>query len=466
MAEAEITLKYKELPVALAYKCLVVAVPIILMFTVWSAVQIIMAPHSIGSINWSAFSVLMAGELLALCAVVLLTILCADDTIFVTRDGMSLPFVLCPSLGTRTQRGWSSLKSVHFLPDKAFGRLVFKFTKGPPVTLRLHKLESHLVEDLIVAIDVWGGGTDTFPALLEARAFLAGEDELVALSHTEMWEDELTRRFGATNFIPLEPQQAVRGGELVVERQIAFGGMSAVYAVRDKRGQGFVLKESVVPDESDGELRKKACELLAREAVILAQLSHPRIASIIDHFVEDNRDYLLLQQLHGQDLRRLIKEFGPQPERNVVEWAIQLTEILEYLHGQKSPVIHRDLTPDNLILDENGQICLIDFGAANFFIGTATGTIIGKQAYIAPEQLRGKASTESDLYSLGATIFYLLTGKDPEPLAVSHPKEVSKEVSKQIDELVASCTEMEIEDRIRTASEVRCRLKAISIRQT
>ncbi len=455
MAEAEITLKYREIPTAIAHKCLIAVIPLLLMFNLWSTLQIF---HAHQVVNWSGYLIVLAAEMLFLCGSILLTILCGDETIFVTRDGMSLPFMLCPSFGVRTQRNWTSLKSVHFLRDREFGKLIFFFDKGRPVTLRLQKLPAYLVEDLIVAIDVWGGGTDSFPALLEARACLSGGDELVALSHTELWEDELTRRFGATNFIPLEPQQTVKAGALEVERQIAFGGMSAVYTVSDKKGQSFVLKESVVPDESDTELRKKACELLAREATILARLSHPRIASIIDHFVEDNRDYLLLQQLNGQDLRRLVKEFGPQSEENVVHWAIQITEILEYLHGQDTPVVHRDLTPDNLILDENGQVCLIDFGAANFFIGTATGTIIGKQAYIAPEQLRGRANVQSDIYALGATMFYLLTGEDPEPLAVSRPSTINSNTSRTLDEFIAACTAMEAEDRISSAHEARERL--------
>lgn len=122
--------------------------------------------------------------------------------------------------------------------------------------------------------------------------------------------------------------------------------------------------------------------------------------------------------------------------------------------------MHRDVTPDNLVLANDGHITLIDFGAANEFVGTATGTLIGKQSYISPEQFRGKAQTASDLYSLGCTIFFLLTGEDPEPLSESSPRLKNSAVSIQLDNIVVSCTTEETELRIRDA-----KLLAQSLRQ-
>lgn len=104
-----------------------------------------------------------------------------------------------------------------------------------------------------------------------------------------------------------------------------------------------------------------------------------------------------------------------------------------------------------MILKTDGTIAIIDFGAANFFLGTATGTMIGKQAYIAPEQLRGKANPQSDLYALGGSLFFLLTGEDPEPLAVSQPALVNRQINPELDKLVAALTQMEVEDRLQSA---------------
>jgi serine/threonine protein kinase len=128
-----------------------------------------------------------------------------------------------------------------------------------------------------------------------------------------------------------------------------------------------------------------------------------------------------------------------------------MAQILAYLHEQEETIIHRDFTPDNMILKADGTIAIIDFGAANFFLGTATGTMIGKQAYIAPEQLRGKANPQSDLYALGGSLFFLLTGEDPEPLAVSQPALVNRQINPELDKLVSALTQMEVEDRLQSA---------------
>jgi serine/threonine-protein kinase len=101
-------------------------------------------------------------------------------------------------------------------------------------------------------------------------------------------------------------------------------------------------------------------------------------------------------------------------------------------------------------LDRSGAIKLIDFGAANELLTTATGTLVGKQSYIAPEQFRGKAVTQSDIYALGCTLYYLATGKDPEALSQSELSEELAEKMPTLNNLIKSCTEMELEDRLPT----------------
>ncbi|MBK9204759.1 MAG: serine/threonine protein kinase [Candidatus Obscuribacter sp.] len=174
-----------------------------------------------------------------------------------------------------------------------------------------------------------------------------------------------------------------------------------------------------------------------------------------------DRHYLLLEYITGQDLRQFIKQNGAQDQVKVLDWALKLADILVYLHGQNPPIIHRDLTPDNIVLKNDGEIVLIDFGAANEFLGTATGTLIGKQAYIAPEQLRGKANKASDLYSFGGTIYYLLTGKEPVPLSISHPKSANPDINEELDRLVSDLSAFEESERLADAVELKTRLTAI-----
>jgi serine/threonine protein kinase len=107
-----------------------------------------------------------------------------------------------------------------------------------------------------------------------------------------------------------------------------------------------------------------------------------------------------------------------------------------------------------MMLKENQDLVLIDFGAANQYVGTATGTLVGKQAYIAPEQFRGKSTIQSDYYALWCTLYFLLTGHDPEALSMSHPKESRPDISDQLDQLVADLTAMMLDNRIKTAEEL------------
>jgi serine/threonine-protein kinase len=124
-----------------------------------------------------------------------------------------------------------------------------------------------------------------------------------------------------------------------------------------------------------------------------------------------------------------------------------------YLHSQTPPIVHRDLTPDNLVLSVNVGLVLIDFGAANAFIGTATGTMVGKQSYMPPEQLRGKGEPRSDIYALGCTLYFLLTGSDPMPLEIANPGEKTV-VSHDLNALIMKCTAQKVEERFDTAQAV------------
>ncbi len=457
MAEAEVTITYRELPVAIANGGFMLAIPIITLFVMISSLNI----WTVNNISGENATIFVFFQFLLLGFVILGNTLTGDKTIYLTRDGISLPFLMCPTFGLRNQKSWSDLRSLRILPSGKHGTMQLCFKNGTKANLRLDALKESEIENLIVSLEVWAGGGDAFPELLEARMrLLTGSQNSSAPGFTELWEDELTRRFGPTNFIPLEPGHQV--GTFKVERQLAFGGLSAIYLVTDEKHQHFVLKEAVVPHDANDELRQAAENMLNREAEILSALTHPNLAKVLDNFVESGRHYILMELIKGSDLRRLVKEHGPQPESDVIVWAKQLAQILVYLHAQTPPVIHRDLSPDNLMLKEDGDICVIDFGAANHFVGTATGTLIGKQAYIAPEQLRGKAVPQSDIYAFGCTLNFLLTGEDPEPLAVAYPKVLNASVSKRLNQLVAACTAQEAGERPADASALLANLETMT----
>jgi serine/threonine protein kinase len=268
-----------------------------------------------------------------------------------------------------------------------------------------------------------------------------------AASFTSLWGEELATHMAATSFVPLAKGVQLQTGRFTVLAILSSGGSSAVYLAQTVDGTMVILKESVIPQHVDDAIKNKAHELFQREATLLTKLNHPQIAKVLDHFRECSRDYLVLEYLPGKNLRQIVKQSGAQTETIVLAWAAQIVDILHYLHELEPPLVHRDLTPDNILLKNDGKIAVIDFGAANEYLGTATGTLIGKQSYISPEQFKGKATPKSDIYALGSTLFFLLTGDDPEALSVSHPKEQRADLSQDIDALVAWCTELEETDR-------------------
>ncbi|MCA9803614.1 MAG: serine/threonine protein kinase [Cyanobacteria bacterium HKST-UBA02] len=345
----------------------------------------------------------------------------------------------------------------------AQGFIVFDFKSGGMMPLPIAGIPDDQLEEFFIYLVKFAD-----PMALNAdvmslqKDVLMGERLCLEMSYTRMWEESLKERFEVTNFVPLPGGHELLDGEVQVLMQLACGGMSSVYLARLRDGRRVVLKELVIPDNRDGSARKKVEELFAREARILARLSHPQIVRVYDHFVEKGRNYLVLDQAHGLTLRQHVQLNGALDEKLVASIGMQLAEVIDYLHNFDPPVIHRDITPDNIVFDpRTNKITLIDFGAATELVSNLTGTMIGKQSYIPAEQLRGKACPGSDIYSVGASLYFLLTGFDPLPISVSRPASRVASVSAALDSLIAEATAQEVEDRIAGARELYNRLKTI-----
>lgn len=354
-----------------------------------------------------------------------------------------------PSLWSRTLsflgKGWTQQ-----------GFLIMDFRSGGQTAFPLAGFSPRALEDLFLTLSRWADPMTLNPDVISLqRDILTGQELKLNESYTKMWEESLRQRFEVTNFVPLMGGQELANGELTILMLLACGGMSSAYLARNSAGDRVVIKEMSVPEDAAGAALSKVHEMFEREAKILAKLDHPHIVKVLDHFVENGRDYLVLDFIPGLTLRQQVQMHGPFGEADVIEIARQLGDILAYLHGFAPPIIHRDLTPDNIVISSgDNKITLIDFGAANEFIGSVTGTLIGKQCYIPPEQFRGQAVPESDLYALGATLHFLLCAEDPEPITASHPRELKPEISDMMDEIVARLTATEPCQRIRSAQEL------------
>ncbi len=200
-----------------------------------------------------------------------------------------------------------------------------------------------------------------------------------------------------------------------VEKQIGAGGMGAVYIATDERfGSVVAIKETFFTDEKF----RKAFE---REARLLNNLKHPALPRVSDYFSDGNGQFLVMEYVDGDDFSEQIEQEGKVfSVAEVLGWAEQLLDALEFLHTQEMPVIHRDIKPQNLKLTSRGQIVLLDFGLAkgnvtNTESATAAKSVFGySRNYASIEQIQGSGTDpRSDLYSLGATLYHLLTGIPP-----------------------------------------------------
>lgn len=381
----------------------------------------------------------------------------AADYFVVDKIGVKLPFLLGNEVNLRTYIPWENVQNLSaIISSEALekSRIAITQKKGSQVRIGTKNLEPQFIEQLVLAARMWAPTVcDSSLDNLQNELRIGMQNDSKT-SYTDLWEEELGRRFCPSAYIALEPGKVLRNNSLKIVSHLASGGLSALYLCQMDGKKLVVLKEAVVPESSAESVREKARELFEREAQLLMKIDNPSIVKILDCFVENGRNYMLLEHVSGTDLRQLVKQNGPQKESDVLEWAIQTANALKYLHDRDQPIIHRDLTPDNIVLRNDGQITIVDFGAANEFIGNATGTFVGKHSYIAPEQLRGKATVHSDIYAFGCTLFYLLSGKEPEALSPSVLKEHGVVASDELSELIESCTQLEAADRYQSVAQL------------
>ena len=207
----------------------------------------------------------------------------------------------------------------------------------------------------------------------------------------------------------------VLSGRYELEELVGTGGMSGVYRAHDRLLARKVALKVLHAHYGDDEAH---VERFRREARAVATLSHPNIVAVIDRGVHEGRQFIVFEYVDGENLKRLIEREGPLPIATALELAIQIARGLSFAHGQG--LVHRDVKPQNVLLNGEGAAKVTDFGIARSLDVqhgmTQTGTVLGTSDYIAPEQAQGRHVDEhSDIYSLGVVLYELLTTKVPFP---------------------------------------------------
>jgi len=267
----------------------------------------------------------------------------------------------------------------------------------------------------------------------------------------------------------LQPGQTLRERYQVL-RVLGTGGMSAVYEARDLTFPNVVrlcaIKE-IYGGLTHPSVQAQRRASFEREVDILASLSHPAIPKIYEYFTEDQRCYLVLELIRGQDLGTFLTQSGgPLPERTVVRWAMEICEVLQYLHSrQPEQIVFRDMKPSNVMLNEHGRIVLVDFGIAKVFRDEKRGTMIGTEGFSPPEQYRGEATPQGDVYALGATMHHLLSACDPtrEAPFSFHERPLNRfnpTVTPEIEAIIERALAYDARDRFANVAEMRAALEA------
>lgn len=274
----------------------------------------------------------------------------------------------------------------------------------------------------------------------------------------------------------LEANSVVRDRYRIVGA-IGQGGQAAVYEAEDIRLQGrrWAIKEVRLDPDADEEARTQAEEQFQREASILARLDHPTLPKVSDYFSKDDHDYLVMDFVPGRNLKEIMDEARRAgrllPEDQVLAWAMQICDALAYLHVQDPPILHRDIKPANIKLTPDGRIKLVDFGLVKVLAHDDARTITviqgrGTATYTPLEQYggdTGHTDVRSDIYSLGATLYHLLTNQPPpdakqrflRPDSLVAPRQLNPDISPRTERAILAAIAMHPTERTPTIEALR-----------
>ena len=232
-------------------------------------------------------------------------------------------------------------------------------------------------------------------------------------------------------------------GKYEILREIGRGGMSIVYLAMDTHlNKQWAVKE--IRKKGNGKNDEVVVNSLLAEANMMKKLDHPALPRIVDIIDNGITIYVVMDYIEGESLDKVLNEYGAQPEEQVIAWAEQLCEALEYLHSQKPPIIYRDMKPANVMLKPEGNIKIIDFGIAREYKEQKLSdtTVLGTKGYAPPEQYSGQTDARSDIFALGMTMHHLLTGIDPRSGEAYAPVRMwNPQLSEGIELIINKCVE-------------------------
>ena len=255
----------------------------------------------------------------------------------------------------------------------------------------------------------------------------------------------------------------VVGGRYVVCDVLGKGGFSVVYRVKDMQtGIEYAMKNYFSSNPGN---QKNLLEGLERELNVLKNTSHPNLPKIYDLIKENDNFFLIMEIVKGENLKSIVDRKGPLKKKEIKHVMKQVCSALYYLHSLEPPIVYRDLKPSNIVMDENGNVKLVDFGIAKRYSKEIelSEKAFGSKGFAAPEQFGDKkgfsiynTDTRTDIYGIGTTLYYLKTGK----VFVEGMMGVS--IGYKLKRLIKKCTKHNPNDRFQSVIEVLVRIETLA----
>src|SRR5258707_9482968 len=275
----------------------------------------------------------------------------------------------------------------------------------------------------------------------------------------------------ANNAHSLAPDSQLQNGRYVIKKILGQGGMGSLALAIDTRlADKFVVIKELISEHADS---TEDVRNFKGEVQTLAHLGHPLIPGVTDHFQEGSRYFMVQEYVEGENLEaRMERMRRPMEEQDALRYAAEVLDILDYLEQQKPPLVHRDIKPANIIIGAKDQRAhLVDFGIARAYAPSEARrkqtTALGTPGYAPPEQYQGNAEPRSDLYALAATLYYLLTDRDPTeypPFQFPPARTVNPLLSADIEAILIRALMLDINQRYQTALEMKRDIDAILFR--
>ncbi len=304
--------------------------------------------------------------------------------------------------------------------------------------------------------------------LLESIKSKCGADVIGDVSHIQqddsgqiesftcLWLEELNSKGAQEVQRQLPIGSTLQNGAYKIESVLGSGGLSVVYLSQDLSdgadSHPVAIKEILCNFGGTKRSVEKNLRQILNEVSMLRKLEHPNIVRYKTSFAEGSRLYIVMDLVKGCNLRQYVQSNPRLNEPELLDIARQCASILDYLHSQSPPILHRDFTPDNLMISD-GVLKLVDFNISQSAITNSSRTVMGKHCFMAPEQFCGDASVASDLYQLGASLSYLATATDPEPLTPCELQTLRSDLSTEFKSAVRKLTDRDPAQRFASAKE-------------